>query len=172
MSHFKQSPAQLFNLMGHSFERGEFINRVFEIGDYQFNFSRNTDLDTLYMQQNALYRFHLHHFCQPQVRYTEVNPAIKDQVHKQNQEVTGFLDAKYSHFKVKASLLDRPLVFALERALYVPPLSQIQLSLSRPIAFEMIAHNAQDEFKLLLNPTRRLRLTSYGRVTQPMICYH
>ena len=36
----------------------------------------------------------------------------------------------------------------------------------------MIAHNARDELKLLLSPTRRLRLTSYGRVTQPMICYH
>ena len=120
MSHFKQNRAQLFNLMGHSFERDEFIDRVLEIGEYQFNFSRNTNLDTLHKQQNALYRFHLHHdLCQPQVISTEVPPPIKDQIHKQNQESTGFLEAKYSHFKVKASLLDRPLVLALEQALYV-----------------------------------------------------
>lgn len=171
MSHLNQNRGQLFNLIGHSYERDEFVEQELEIGDYQLSFSHPSMINHN-LKRSPLSRFHLRHYLnhnqakvildQPQ----NVNPPPKV------DEITGLLDARYDYFKVQASLLDRPLILALEQPLYVPPLAQTRLTLSRPIAFKIIAHTATDEFKLLINPTRTLRMTSYGLVTHPMLCYH
>ena len=173
MSHLNQRSGQLFNLIDHSYERDGFLEQGLEIGDYQLSFSHPSMIN-YNVKQNPLLRFHLRHYSNDlQAKSTTNSPqVIHEQTHNKATETTGFLDAKYSHFKIQASLLDRPLVLALEQPLYVPPLAQTRLSLSRPIAFEIIAHTETNEFKLFLNPTRALRMTSYGLVTHPMLCYH
>ena len=84
----------------------------------------------------------------------------------------GQFDAKLDRLQLRPTLLDRPLALALERPLHVSSGATIQLSLSRPIAFEVVVSNATQELTLLSCATRALRLTSYGQVTSPMICYH
>jgi hypothetical protein len=89
-------------------------------------------------------------------------------------------DSKYRRFGVEfdriqcqPSLLDRPLVLALEHPVYISPRSHLQINLSRPIAFELTAIAANDKsLKLCIMSTKNMRLTSYGQVTRPMICYH
>ena len=173
MSHLNQNRGQLFNLIGHSYERDEFLEQGLEIGDYQLSFSHPSMINHN-LKRSPLSRFHLRHYLNhKQAKVAAGHPQnVCVPPHSHMDEITGLLDAKYSHFKIQASLLDRPLILALEQPLYVPPLAQTQLSLSRPIAFKIIAHTATDELKLLINPTRTLRMTSYGLVTHPMLCYH
>jgi hypothetical protein len=93
---------------------------------------------------------------------------------------TSNIESKYRRFGLKfeqiqclPSFLDRPLVLALEYPVYISPRSHLQISLSRPIAFELSAISANDErLNLCIMPTKNMRLTSYGQVTRPMICYH
>ena len=164
MNQFNQENTQLFTLLGQSYECCHFIGKSLQIGEYSLSFSQVTNIVQPKLNEtNALCRFHLSH---------QQSNQQSHQLQLKAEEITGFLESKYSHFKIRASLLDRPLVLALEHPLYIPPQSQSYLKLSRPIAFELIAYNADEEFKLLLNPTKALRVTSYGLVTQPMLCYH
>ena len=84
----------------------------------------------------------------------------------------GQFDAKLDHLQLRPTLLDRPLSLGLERPIHVAPGATLKLSLSRPIAFDVVVSNASQELTLLSCATRSLRLTSYGQVTNPMICYH
>lgn len=86
---------------------------------------------------------------------------------------SGQISAQLERFELRPTLLDRPLVLALDQPLHVPPRSQCTLNLSRPLAFDVWVSGAEEEpHKLLSSSTRALRLTSYGQITDPMICYH
>lgn len=85
----------------------------------------------------------------------------------------GLFPTRLSHIQVKATLLDRPLVLSLERPLHLEPGGMFSVHLSRPLALELVACDLHgSSLKLCAAPLKALRLTSYGLVSQPMLCYH
>lgn len=84
----------------------------------------------------------------------------------------GSIGKQFSKIEVKTTLLDRPLVLALDQPLSVPPKAHCSFNLTRPLAFEIHVLNDHESFKLLSSPIKTMRMTSYGQVINPMLCYY
>ena len=87
-------------------------------------------------------------------------------------ERRGSLSGRYPHLEIRATLLDRPLAMLLAEPLHLSPSETLQVGLSRPIAFELCVGDEHKRSVILREPTKPLRLTSYGEVNDAMLCYH
>ena len=86
--------------------------------------------------------------------------------------LAGSFDHRATSISIGATLLNRPLVLNLLTPLMLPPQSQLDITCSRPISLTIHAHLPQSEVLLCQVPTKPMRLTTYGKVTSPMISYY
>ncbi len=84
----------------------------------------------------------------------------------------GFFDSALSMIIVRATLLDKPLIVRLKEPIHIAPRSHLNLRVSRPLSVQIIAAHKTSELTLIHRPITPMRLTSYGEITKPMVCYH
>lgn len=118
------------------------------VGDYGLHFTLGT----------GFVRYELSHTHLPKEDYS----ALK----------TGLFNSTYDHLEVRATLLDKPLIVGLNEPVHIAPKSHSHLSLSRPIAFQIVVKNSEEDLTLFSHAANELRLTCYGEITHPMVCYH
>ena len=119
-------------------------------------------------------------FCEHQIKFTQAEAQL---IHFEAKWITGdeahspvtkcgLLSSQMKNVIIKPTLLDRPLVMALKTPLCVPPRSKLSVMCARPLAFEVIATDGEHPLTMWTTTTTRLRSTSYGHITEPMICYY
>ena len=111
-------------------------------------------------------------FLDTTLRFTREGSSF---YYERNGVLKGCFSEENPYFKLAPTLLDRPLVLALESPVVLLPNEQRSLYLERPISLELhlsTSSNQKQSHCIDTFPLVDLKRTAYGKVQNAMVCYH